>query len=816
MSVSMNPSLSQNPLSNSEFEMEKLISNKEDEIKKIFYAKIKSLNETLTEKNVLILSLEEKLEKLKSDFDYNYGLIEERDNDLKIYEEKIESFEHLLRTKDEEAKELKRLIDEINLKLHNEKNKRENNEELLRFNISKLNNNHKEEIKNLNFTIDELRKEISNIIDQEKNKIQELKYSFESEKRKLQEENEYLNLQLKRMKETSDREDKLKIHLEEMQNNLSKMTNENLSLIKEKIHIENKLKIYENNENETRTNNFVICEKNKYLTKEIEDLKLEISSKSHKIDSLNKLLEESSSEVNSLKQKIQIKDFDMERKSLSEKLLNEKLRECNYQIEKLIEEKRTIVRDTEEDKLKLQGLESKIRNQTEEIFNFKFTLEKCQEENKKLKEEIENLNKRIRELLTINSNNCVNDQLITKDLIKDKKEETSEMLDFFSNKNNLMVNKSLINNNQKSQNFENLLKEKEAEIERLNKELEGAKMILLKVESEMSQTYNLFKQNENNYIEKINRLELEIIRKDIEVKNSINLSISRDKENSNNLNNLNDLNEIVQNYKTEVKLKNEIISKLKESLEAKVKELQRMKKEREKMASLCVNLRAQVNRFENQNIFPKNRDENDNFSPIRGNINESAVYHHKNDISILSSKSVLNLSEYEEYKKKKDLILGNSREDEKIRQEAKRHIENAMSKNYSNFKEREGSVKSNGFNKINILKNENSNNTENRESYNLRKIQVGRNSSISRSPSNKKSRPMSNNRSISRSQSRSKSRSKSPFYKQENLLDAIKISKVDPANMEQVKINNPYNNSTVNNLGLKLLKRERNKSETKY
>lgn len=806
-----------NPLSSSEFEMEKLISNKEDEIKKIFYNKIKSLNESLSDKNLQIHSLEEKLEKMKLDFDYNYGLIIERDNDLKIYEEKIDSFEKLLLSKDEELNQLKNHIQELNFKFQNEKNKHSNNEELLRFNISKLNSNHKEEISKLNVTIDSLKGEISKISCDEKNKNEELKNLHQSEKRKLQEEIEYLNIQLKRSKENSDKEEKLKLQLEEIQNNLTKITNENLSLIKEKIHIENKLKIFSDNENETRTNNFVICEKNKYLTKEIEELKLELNSKTHKIDSLNKLLEENNSEVNSLKQKIQIKDFDMERKSLSEKLTNEKLRECNYQIEKLIEEKRRMILEIDDEKIKFSGLENKIRNQTEENFNYKFTLEKISEENKKLKEEIEILNKRIKEIVSLNSNsnNYMNNDQI-KDSLKDKKEETSEMLDFFSNKNNLMLNKS--SGNQKSQNFENLLKEKDSEIERLNKELEGAKMILLKVESEMSQTYNLFKQNENNYVEKINRLELEIIRKDIEIKNSINLSVSRDKEN--------DLNEIVQNYKTEVKLKNEIISRLKETLEAKIKELQRMKKEREKMAILCVNLRAQVNRIENQNIFP-NREENynDRFSPPH---NESALnmYPHKNDISIFSSKSALNLSEYEEYKKKKDLILGNSREDEKIRQEAKRHIENAMTKNYSNSNIREGSVKSNGFNKIrnsnyeNILESK----KDNRELYenNIRKVEVGRTSSmsISRSPSNKKSRPMSNNRTVSRSESRSKSksRSKSPFYNQENLLEAIKISKVNPANLDNIKINNlcTVNNQNVNNHGLKLLKRERNKSETKY
>ena len=60
------------------------------------------------------------------------------------------------------------------------------------------------------------------------------------------------------------------------------------------------------------------------------------------------------------------------------------------------------------------------------------------------------------------------------------------MIDFFNKKTNSI------------KDFDNILKEKESEIERLNKELEGAKSILIKIESEMTQTYTLFKENENN------------------------------------------------------------------------------------------------------------------------------------------------------------------------------------------------------------------------------------------------------------------------------------------------------------------------------
>lgn len=733
-------------------DIELLVNNKEEEIRKIFYTKINKLNESINEKDKMIQNLVDKLEKLKNDFDFNYNLIEERDNDLKIYEEKIDSFILLLNDKDEEITIFKKQIEELNLKLQNEKNKRENNEELLKFNLSKVNIQHKEEIKKLNAIIEKLKEEIKIMKEENKLKMDEMNYTYENEKRKFTDEIHHLQNQFKRSKELNDKEEKFKKKIEDLQISLAKINTENLNLIKEKIHTENKLKLYEANDNETKTNNFVIQEKNKYLVKEIEELKAELSSRQHKVENLNKIVDEYSTDIHNLKQKIQLKDFEIERKVMSEKILNEKLRDCNYIIDKLTEEKRTLIRDNEEDKIKLQSYESKNKLQNDEIYNLKSTNEKHSEELKKLKEESqtlksenETLKKKVKELLNLN------DQL--KESKENNNNNSSMIVDFFnpSNKKKMSISKEVMNGN----NFENTLKEKDQEIERLNKELEGAKMILVRVESEMAQTYNQFKENENKYIDKINKLELELIRKDLELKNSLNISHIdsklKEKENSS------ELNEIISSQKKEIQKRNEEINKIKEILNLKVNEINRIKKERDKLAQLSCSLRAEVNRLENINLgnyhMSNNLDQQE-YQDFEMPLSNTSVISNAHSYTN-------NIPDYEEFRKKKSTILTKGESDRVLKEEAKKHIENAMSRADA----RDTSVKSNG----NLVK-----------SPNLRKVQIDK---VSRNNSRSKSKSP---RSTSIERGRK-------YESNTNLLDAVTIT-----------------NQSSN--GLKLLKRDRNRN----
>ncbi len=103
--------------------LEEDINNKEEEIKQIFYAKVKKLQNEIQEKDKRVLFLEEKLDKLKADYEFNYNLIEERDNDLKIFEEKIDSFNLILQEKENDIKLLTKLNEDFSLKLINEKTK---------------------------------------------------------------------------------------------------------------------------------------------------------------------------------------------------------------------------------------------------------------------------------------------------------------------------------------------------------------------------------------------------------------------------------------------------------------------------------------------------------------------------------------------------------------------------------------------------------------------------------------------------------------------------------------------------------------------
>lgn len=729
-----------------DLDIEKLISNRDDEVKRAFNSKINTLTATLAEKNLEIQNLNSTLEKLKTDFNFNLNLIEERDEDLKLYEDKIDSFNVLLVDKDKQIKNLEAQINELNLKHQNDKIKRENNEELLKFNISKINNTHKEEVKTLNKTIDELRKELMIVKDDNRLKFDEFKRTNENEKRKLTEEVEHLNTKITKLKEINE-EDRLRKELENLNINFNRINMENLNLIKEKILMENKIKIFETNENEGNVNNFVTSERNKFLTKQIEELKLNISTKDYKIENLNKQIAEKDSDINNFKQKLQIKEFDLDNKICKEKQQNDKIRDLNYQIDKLIEEKRTLCRENE-DRIYLEG---KNKINLEENMSLKFNMGKLQDEMNKLKEELDEKNKKIKELTNINNNNILNDQLNSH-----KKEDTTDLLDFF--------NKGEAQMAQNPNNKNNNEKELQMEIDRLHNELNGAKDIMTKYESDVNQIHQKFKENEFNLTVKIKELQQEL-EKLYAAKKSIDLSYNKD-----NKEEINSLNEIIKSYKIEIKIKNDLIEKFKDTLKEKQNEIGKIKKEREKMAAQCRNLRAQVNQIENHNHLMNNQEqERENLE-----LNYQSNYYSNNNVNLDNSVVSNYFSEYEEYQQRKNQILNSKNINLEIKKEANAHIKNIMNKNESNG--------------LNPRKNKFLSSTISDEEVR----------SSQEKPQYKKYYEVMTK---AKSPSRSRSTSKSPLPS-ENLLEAVKISKIDTS-------------SYINKNGLKLLKRERNKSENK-
>jgi chromosome segregation ATPase len=356
----------------------------------------------------------------------------------------------------------------------------------------------------------------------------------------------------------------------------------------------------------------------------------------------------------------------------------------------------------------------------------------------------------LNELININNNNNIlNDPM--------KQEDSSYLINFFNKNIPATKNENAIS----LEKYEKEIQEKNTEIERLNKELAGMGNILSNYESDVNKAHNKLKENEKRLLEQVNHLQQELIRKDIEgEKNSINISHIKD-----NKEEINSMNEIINSYKTELKIKNDLIEKFKETLKDKQNEVVRIKKEREKMAAMCRNLRAQVNQIENNNHLISNQDHE----------RENLEYNSHNNNSNIENSVISNyFSEYEDYQQRKNQILNSKNQNLEIKKEANAHIKNAMKKNESN-----------GLNKrTNKFFNSNISDDEMRSSQEKTKFK-------------KYYEVMTK----AKSPSRSRSNSKSPLPS-ENLLEAIKINKIDTSNY-------------INKNGLKLLKRERNKSENK-
>lgn len=123
---------------------EQLMKKKEEELKLLTVLRIKQLEKTLEEKEKEIKKLEDKNKLIKKDFEYNFELLEERDNDLKIFEEKIDAFVKVIEDNNVKLNEYQDLLDELQGKYEYEKNKRKEEEELNKFKFNQEINKNKE------------------------------------------------------------------------------------------------------------------------------------------------------------------------------------------------------------------------------------------------------------------------------------------------------------------------------------------------------------------------------------------------------------------------------------------------------------------------------------------------------------------------------------------------------------------------------------------------------------------------------------------------------------------------------------------------
>jgi chromosome segregation ATPase len=623
-----------------------LVKNKEDEIKHIYNNRINQLEKLISDKDTHIKTIEDKLTKNEKDFQYNLNLLKEQDDDLRTFHKNIDSFVLLLKEKDNEITHLKGTVNDLAVKLQSEKGRKENEIEMYKYKLNQQVLQSKDELKALNKLLAAKDKEIEELKVNHARALEDERRRMEDDLGKLKEDiiskSNLISQREALEKEFREKEIFLNKKVEDITNNFNKVNNENLTLIREKMQLETKIKILETSEGESKSSSYFINEKNKYLLKGNEELKLELTNRNYKIDNLNKLIEELNIEIHGLKQKISFKEFEIEKKNLTEKNLNERLKDLTQTGDKLVADKKVYMKELEEERLKNSSLEHKQRligdekeylqqRQSEEVRKLCEDIKKLNEVNFNLKKELEEVEVR------------------KKDTSTGGIEKPSQVDDYFM-KNDTMNFINMKDRNTKD--YDRLLKEKDEEVSSLNKQIQGHREIIASAEKHLNEhaiTIGRL-QNENE------KFKQEKLKLEIELRNINNRSCIDETEVHRLKEQLVDYNKQLQKLKLEFDEKALDSIRLKDTLNQKINELLKVKKERDKLAVISNNLRAEVNSLEN---LLHQRDCQNDYEP----------YYEEQYIDYYSGMDI----QHEDLRKKKENILNNS-----IKVEAKKHINNIL------------------------------------------------------------------------------------------------------------------------------------------
>ena len=553
-------------------QIKEIISSKENEIKDILMKKIAGLQTELHNKGKENEKIQNELNTIKEAYGTNLKLLEERDNDLKSYEEKFDSIEKVINIKENENKQLKDTINDLNTKLKYEKAQKTKSEEYNKFSLSKINLKHQEEIKILTNEKESMKKKLDEQIlkyMELSSSIQKMQKQFDNDKKNYNDIIQSQNIEKDHLTSTISKQ---KNEINDLNFQISKLNNENISQLKEKMAIEAKIKTYESKEQEHQTNLSLCNQKNKFIQAELDQTKKELNSILVKNENLINQNNDLKNEVFTLKQTIQMKDFEIEKEKFSSKLLNEKISNLSDTVDKLLNEKSTHDNTTN----------NKIQVYTSQI-------DKLTQENNSLKKEIDSLNTKIKELANVN----IKDSYTKRD-----KQIDDSVVDFFNNNNNTISPKQ----SQDIQTITELktqLNQKEIEIQRLKSEYES---------------------NEANYLQEIENYKTreQSLTEEATQYRSIVSNLEQKVE---------ELDKLYIEEKT--KIKNELtekVTKLK-------KENKKIKEERDKLVTLCEELKIEVNRLENNLSITQNIIYNSNMEyPVDDEFNLDNIYSANNKL----------------------------------------------------------------------------------------------------------------------------------------------------------------------------------------
>ena len=537
-----------------------LISSKETEIKNILLQKINQLKSELHSKNEAIQKLNNSFTQLKEIYETNLALISERDEDIQKYEEKFDSIDKVIQLKDNEISSLKTQINDINTKLKYEKSQRTQNEDYNKFQITKLNTKHQEDLKLIQLEKEKLILELNELKLTNSDLSKELKQQKTNYENKLTSQQIQLNETITKIKEQENIISQYKIDCNDLNDKISTLNNDILIQTKDKVTLENKIQLFETKNQENIVNISLLTQKNKYTNAELEQTKQEITQLTSKTEQYMKLITDLKGDIFSHKQIIQLKEFEIEKEKLNNKLQLEKINDLSLTIENLLKEK------TSNDKNKDLTMQTYIEQ-----------IEQLKKDKQLYIQQIDTLNQKLNRIANMSVNvlrdstqkqkhkTMQQQQNINLNSINDD-DSVEDAVNFFNNNNNnsnTVVLKSQGNSNEVVVNeLKMQLKQKELEIQRITNEFKANEAHLLAQMEEM-------KNKDNDDVQ-----QYKLIVSNLEMK-------------------VEELDKVYNSEKEKIKKElNDSINKLK-------KENKKLKSEKNKLVQMCSELKIEINRLEN-------------------------------------------------------------------------------------------------------------------------------------------------------------------------------------------------------------------------
>eukprot|EP01059_Diplonema_ambulator_P010355 TRINITY_DN20364_c0_g1_i1.p1 TRINITY_DN20364_c0_g1~~TRINITY_DN20364_c0_g1_i1.p1 ORF type:complete len:204 (+),score=57.30 TRINITY_DN20364_c0_g1_i1:53-613(+) len=96
------------------------INQKHQELREVTDVKVRTLEAMVRQKDLELAHAKENFKTLTVDFEYNLGLIKERDEELERYEEAMETMKLAVSERDQESAELRVMVETLQAKLRDE------------------------------------------------------------------------------------------------------------------------------------------------------------------------------------------------------------------------------------------------------------------------------------------------------------------------------------------------------------------------------------------------------------------------------------------------------------------------------------------------------------------------------------------------------------------------------------------------------------------------------------------------------------------------------------------------------------------------